>query len=75
VTYAYAAAPPAFLTAAQRERSAGSEGRFDGAVVAARPLMTGVVQGGIEPAGETKNRREHEADKSSEWRGRVVEYH
>jgi hypothetical protein len=26
-------------------------------------------------AGETKDRREHEADKSSEWRGRFSEHH
>ena len=35
--------------------------------------LPGEVEGGA--AGETKDRREHEADKSFEWRGRFGEHH
>ena len=38
-------------------------------------IFTMLPPAGIGPAGETKDRREHEADKSSEWRGRFSEHH
>jgi hypothetical protein len=41
-----------------------------------RPTSSGLCSPArIGPAGETKDRRGYEADKSSEWRGRFSEHH